>query len=238
MKTYIDPTKVKRRAMIANLTSVGGLMMLLGGVILPLFVPGLHQEEQVLMLIGMGTSMVGIYLANRWVRKPRPEDSLDLALKSLNDSHHLFHYPSLPCEHVLLTPFGVEIIEVFNLAGDFSYKDGRWKEKMNVGRALRYIVEERLGDPTRTAGELEEYLRDRFHQLLGNEQPVPIQSVVTFTHPAVRLEVKNPPLPVCRLDKLKGHIVKKTAKMDTEIYDKLDRHLRSLTIGEEPLNIG
>jgi len=230
MKTYIDHAKVKRRAMIANLTSVGGLMMLLGGVILPLFVPGLHQEAQVLMLIGMGTSMVGIYLANRWVRKPRPEDSLDLALKSLNDSHHLFHYPSLPCEHVLLTPFGVEIIEVFNLAGDFSYKDGRWKEKMNVGRALRYIVEERLGDPTRTAGELAEYLRGRFKQLLGSEQEVPIQSVVTFTHPAVRLEVRNPPISVCKLDKLKGFITKKTTKLDTSVYEQLDSFLLSVTL--------
>lgn len=216
--------------MLSNLASMGGLMLLLGGVVAPLFLPALHQATQVVMVVGMGISMVGIYLANRWVRKPRPEESLDLALKSLNDSHHLFHYPSLPCEHVLLTPFGVVIIEVFNLAGDFSYKDGQWKEKMNFGRALRYIVEEHLGDPTKTAHELEEYLRGRFTQDLGSEQSIPIHSVVTFTHPGVRLDVKNPPIPVCTLDKLKGHITKKTTKLDTRVYDQLDLTLQRLTL--------
>jgi hypothetical protein len=233
MKTYIDLHKVKRRSLISNLTSVGGLMLLLGGVIVPLFLPALHQEAQVLMVVGMGVAMVGIYLANRWVRKPRPEESLDSALKSLNNSYHLFHYPSLPCDHILLTPSGIVIIEVFNLAGNFTYKDGRWKEKMSVGRALRYIVEEHLGDPVKNARELEEYLRGRLNQALGNDHSISIHSVVTFTHPAVRLDVRKSPIPVCKLDKLNRNISWKTSKLDTILYNKLDAFLISLTANRE-----
>ena len=41
--------------------------------------------------------MVGIYFANRWVRKPRPEESLDKALKSFDDHYRIYHYPYRPC---------------------------------------------------------------------------------------------------------------------------------------------
>jgi hypothetical protein len=235
MKTYIDHRKVKRRSLISNLASVGGLLILLSSVAIPLFIPSLDKAAQVLMIAGMGLSMIGIYFANRWVRKPRPEDSLDQALKSLNDSYHLFHYPSLPCEHVLLTPIGVVVIEVFNLAGDFSYKDGRWKEKMNLGRALRYLVEEHLGDPIKNARELEEYLRGRLAQALGGENSISIHSVVTFTHPAVRLDVKNPPIPVCKPDKLCRYISKKTTRLDPAIYNQLNSFFQSLTVNSKSL---
>ncbi len=233
MKTFIDHRKVKRRSLISNLISVGGLLVLLSGVLVPFFLPKLVNVAQIWMIAGVGLSMIGIYFANRWVRKPRPEDSLDQALKSHNDSYHIFHYPSLPCEHVLLTPFGVVIIEVFNLAGDFSYKDGRWKEKMNLGRALRYIVEEHLGDPVKNAHDLEEYLSGRLAQAIGSEHSVPIYSVVTFTHPAVRLDVKNSPVPVCKLDKLNRHISMKIARLDPLIYEQIDSYLEHLTTKRE-----
>jgi hypothetical protein len=235
MKTFIDHRKVRRRSLISNLVSVGGLLVLLSGVLIPFFIPKLVNAAQIWMFAGIGLSMIGIYYANRWVRKPRPEDSLDQVLKSHNDSYRIFHYPSLPCEHVLLTPFDVVIIEVFNLAGDFSYKDGRWKEKMNLGRALRYVVEEHLGDPVKNTRELEKYLRGRLTQVLGSEHPVPIHSVVTFTHPAARLDVKNSPVPVCKLDKLNRHILMKTARLDPAIYNKLDSFFQSLTMNSKTL---
>ena len=231
MKTYIDLRKVKRRALISNLASVGGLMLLLGGVIVPLFLPALHQEAQVLMVIGIGVAMVGIYLANRWIRRPRPEDSLDQALKSLNDSYHLYHYPSLPCDHVLLTPGNVVVIEVFNLAGEFSYKEGRWKEKMGLGRALRYIVEERLGNPIKNCLELEQYLQSRFAQYLGSGQTIPVSSIVVFTHPAVRLEVHGAPIPVCKVDKLRSHIPTKVTRLDSTLYGQISLFMGGLTTG-------
>ena len=81
MKTYIDRKKVGTRAELSNLASIGGLVLLLASVLLPLFLPKAANFSFVLMVAGLGTAMVGIFYANRWVRKPRPEERLDKALK-------------------------------------------------------------------------------------------------------------------------------------------------------------
>ncbi len=107
------------RAGLANLASVGGLVLLLASMLMPLFWPALAKLASVLLIVGLGAAMIGIYFANRWVRKPRPEKSLDKALKSFDDRHHLYHYPSQPCDHILLTPTGVIALEVVNLSGSF-----------------------------------------------------------------------------------------------------------------------
>ena len=164
MITIVDRPKLKNRAMLSNLASSGGLVLLLASVLLPLFLPKWAKFSFVMMAVGLGTAMVGIYFANRWVRRPRPEDRLDQALKPLNDSHHLFHYPALPCDHVLLTPNGVVLLETVNLGGEFYYQNQRWKEAMTMGRAIRFIVEEHLGDPIRSVRQTENYLRERLHQ--------------------------------------------------------------------------
>ena len=84
--------------------------------------------------------MSGIYFANRWVRKPRPEDSLAEALRTLGDGYNLYNYTCLPGKHVLLMPNGVMVFETINLAGDFSYLNGRWKEKMNPGSYAALLI--------------------------------------------------------------------------------------------------
>jgi hypothetical protein len=229
MKVYINQAKIKRRGTVANIASLGGLMLLLAGVVLPLFMTSMARLSQVMMVAGLGISMVGIYYANRWVRKPRPEDSLGKALKSLNDSYHLYHYPTLPCDHVLLAPEGVVVIETINLAGDFTYIGGRWKEKMSFGRAMRYIVEEHLGDPVKAASEIETYLSGRFAQLTGPGQAVPVKSVVTFTHPAVKLRVDQAQIPVCKVDKLRKQVQGRGAKLPPQIYEALSKFLEDAT---------
>jgi hypothetical protein len=232
MKSYLDYRKAKRRARYSNLASVGGLLVLLAGVLIPLFLPSLASISQVIIVIGLGTSMMGIYFANRWVRKPRPEVTLDHALRSLNDSYHLYHYPSLPLEHVLLTPSGVILIETVNLSGYFSFRNGRWKERMGFGRAMRYIVEEHLGNPTKAAQDGQLYLSGRLALLLGQKELFPVKSVVAFTHPSVDLDLEETPVPVCKADKLKKYVAWNAPKLAPEVYEKLDIFLARVTAGK------
>lgn len=230
MKTFIDRQKIKQRAQFSHTASISGLILLLASVVLPLFLPKWAGMASLLMVIGLGTSMVGIYFANRWVRKPRPEDQLDKALKGLSDSHHLYHYPSLPCDHVLLTPNGVVILETVNIGGDFSYKKGRWKEAMTVGRALRYIVEEHLGDPIKAASGTSQYLQNQFGRLIKPGATIPIQAAVVFIHPNVHLEVENAPITVCEVDKLRKRIALDTPRLDPEVYEKLSTSFEGMTV--------
>jgi hypothetical protein len=230
MKIIINRQKVNARAMWSNVASVGGLILLLVSVVLPLFLPSWAGLASVLMVVGLGVSMIGIYFANRWVRKPRPEESLAKALKSFDDHYRLYHYPSLPCDHLLLTPTGVVILEVFNLSGSFSYKQGRLKEAMTIGRALRYIVEEHIGDPVIMAKQLQEELDRRFKGEFGPEVTIPIKSVVVFTHPAVELDVDESPVLICKIDKLKKQVALNTPRLTTEQYEKTARFLEELTV--------
>jgi hypothetical protein len=221
MKPIIDQKKVNQRKLLANVASTGGLLILLGSVVLPTFtqIPG--TLVSLIMVGGLAVSMIGIYFANRWVKKPRPEESLDHALKGLSDAHYLFHYPSLPSDHILLTPYCVVILETINLEGFFTYKDGKWKEQITIGRALRFIVEEHLGDPIKAAKSSLDYLKGFFAEKIPSGDSIPMKSIVVFTHPRVTLELENPPITVCQVARLRKHIPEKLARLPADQYDQL-----------------
>ena len=231
MKIYIDRQKVNARAQAANIVSVGGLVLLLVSVAVPLFLPKWSTVTSVIMVIGAAGAMVGIYLANRWVRRPRPEESLDKALKAFDDNYRIYHYPaSLPCEHILLTPTGLLAMEVVNLGGAFTWRNGRWKEAMTVGRALRYIVEERVSDPVALSQALVQELTDRLHREIGSSVSVPIKALTVFTHPAAELELERPAVPACKIDKLRKQATVPGSRLTAEAYEKLSSYLEGLTV--------
>ncbi len=231
MKVYVDRQKLNARAQAAHIASVGGLVLLLVSVAVPLFLPKWSGITSVIMVIGAAGAMVGIYLANRWVRRPRPEESLDKALKAFDDNYRIFHYPSsLPCEHVLLTPSGVVALEVVNLNGYFSYRNGRWKEAMTMGRALRYLVEERVSDPVTLAQSMVKELHERFDKEFGGQTVIPIKALTVFTHPAVELEIDGGPIPACKADKLRKQISMPGSRLASETYEKVCGYLERLTV--------
>ncbi|MFZ5911374.1 MAG: nuclease-related domain-containing protein [Chloroflexota bacterium] len=230
MKIFINQPKINARARLSNLASIGGLILLLASVVIPVLQPAWANVAYAFMIAGMGVAMVGIYFANRWVRKPRPEESLAKALKSFDDKYCLYHYPALLCDHLLLTPSGLVILETINLAGDFSYKNGKWKEAMSIGRALRYIVEERVSNPVLSAKQLEEELRRQLTRELGADFSIPIRSITVFTHPLVRLAIEHAPVPICKIDKLKKQISSKEARLAPDLYDRVASFLERKTI--------
>jgi hypothetical protein len=230
MKTYIDREKVNARATLANAASVGGLLLLLASVLAPIFWQSLAPFALVLLLVGGVASMVGIYLANRWVRRPRPEESLGKALKSFDDNYRLYHYPALPCDHLLLTPSGLVGLEVVNLAGRFTYRDRRWRESMTMGRALRYLVEPRVGDPVVVAEGISEELDRWLKAHLSTGAAVPVKILTVFTHPSVELEVDSPSVPAHKVDKLRKHIALTGTRMPAKSYEELAAALERATL--------
>jgi hypothetical protein len=228
MKVYIDKKKIRKRAELSNLASIGGLILLLASVVMPMFLQKAASLAFVVMVVGLGTAMVGIFYANRWVRKPRPEERLDTLLKGLADSHHLYHYPDLPTDHVLLTPNGVVLLETISLAGVFSYKDGRWREAMTIGRALRFIVEEHVGDPIKSVLRTENVLREQLAKVV--DATVPIKSLVVFSHPNAVLEIEKPSIPVVMVEKLKKQVGIEVPRLEQETYDRLDDYFQEITI--------
>jgi hypothetical protein len=199
MKSFADRELLARRARISSIASMGGMLILLAGVAIPMWAPEYSNYSMYMIIGGFAISNIGIFFANRWVKKPRPEDVLDEALKKLNNQNACYHY-LLPQEHVLLTPSGVVVMETCTLDGKFTYRNGKWRQQFTVSRALRFFVEETLGDPIAQA------LADAktIQALLAKHisEAVPVDGMVVFTSPRAEYEAKDPPIPVVQPDKL------------------------------------
>jgi hypothetical protein len=93
---------------------------------------------------------------------------------------------------------------------------------MTLGRALRWVVEEHLGDPSRSALASEAYIQGRLAEAIPGGVDIPVKPVVVFTHPAVRLEVEGEgTAPVCKVDRLKKVVVDKGKKLPGEVYEQV-----------------
>jgi hypothetical protein len=224
MKSNIDRPAIRRKATLAHVTSLGGFVVLMAGVLLPLWLPVLANLAVALIIVGFALCAVGIFLANRWVKKPRPEDVLDKALKSLSDQFALYHYLT-PWDHVLVGPSGVMLLEVINLDGVFTYENHRWKQKISISRALRYFFDERLGDPTQRAQQAVSDLRARLQARLPDCGAIPISGIVLFIHPLAEVNAKDTPVSVCNPKNLQKRITGQGSQLTPETYQNIQAAL-------------
>ena len=83
---------IRRNARIAQVSMIGGLLILAGGM----FVSFRYQDQFAItlgaLLVGFLLSQVGIYFSNRWARRPRPDEILDQSLKGLDNKFTMYHY--------------------------------------------------------------------------------------------------------------------------------------------------
>jgi hypothetical protein len=224
MKSLIDQAAIRRKATIAHVASVGGLLILLVGVLFPYWLPKLANLTIVFILAGFALAAVGVFLANRWVKKPRPEDVLDRTLKSLSDQFRLYHYQT-PWDHLLLTPNGLIILDVINLEGIFTYEDQHWKQKMTMGRAFRYFFEERLGDPVKRVQQGIQDLTNRIRQELPGCGPIPVTGLIVFIHPLSEVTAKETPVAVCNPKNLQKRIPVQGNRLSPDAYHSLQEYL-------------
>lgn len=224
MKIIIDRAKIQRRARLAHIASVGGMLILLGSVAISLWQPGWTILAGTMLFFGGVAAMVGIYYANRWVKRPRPEDVLNEALKGLDDRHRLYHY-CLPCDHLLLTPGSILVIETVNLEGRFDYRRGKWQQKITAGRAMRFFVEEKLGDPIKRAQDFARQIRALLIAATPEANALEAHAMVVFTNPFVELNVDNPPIPVCGPKKLRSRLPKTNARLSPEVLSQVQKTL-------------
>ena len=221
MKVLIDRERLRRRAAASHAASLGGLLIILGAVVLTMSRPQWATFTAVLLVLGFTVSTVGIYFANRWVKKPRPEDTLALGLKGLGDPHRIYHY-LLPVDHLLLTPSGVLVIEIVNLEGRFVYHAGRWRQHMPLGRALRFFVEETFGDPTARAQSEATRISELLDaHLPAGGPPVPVNALVLFVHPNSEVIVESPPVPVCQPAQLRKRLPSHLPKMPQARFEQV-----------------
>jgi len=221
MKVIIDRERLRRRAAASHVASLGGILLILASVGLSMWRPQLTSLTAVMLFAGFATSTIGIFYANRWVKKPRPEEILDRALQGLDNRHRLYHYLPRGPDHLLLTPSGLVVLETRSEEGYFEFRDGRWHQKITLGKALRFFVEEPLGDPIadarRETNRLARALEDRAPSL-GS---IPAVSIVVFTHPNATLASKGNPIPIVQPKQLRKELPKNQPSLRPEAYTAL-----------------
>ena len=158
------------------------------------------------LLAGTVIFHLGMQQVGKWNRAQRNDVILDSLLKDLGDRYSLVHYANVGkrvVEHALIYPGGVLSITAKEVAGEVSYRNGRWRK---VGQGLSRFFGmggPQLGNPTAEAGADVQTLEST----LAAEQLLPdVDAVVAFVNPQVRLDVTEPDFPVTNGEGLKPYI--------------------------------
>lgn len=215
---------IKRNTRIAQIASLAGLAVLAGGMIIAFTRADLITISFVALLVGFILSQVGIYFTNRWGRKPRPDESLNQALKGLDNKYALYHYLT-PASHLLVGPAGVWVLLLRPQRGTITYSKGRWRQKGGglLQGYLRIFAQEGLGRPDlEIANEVESIHNYLAKQMSDSEIP-PIDAAVVFTHTNADIQISEsdePLAPTLYLSKVKNFI-RKAAKSKPISMDKI-----------------
>ncbi len=201
MKVIRNTRYIETRGKIGRYTSLAGLAVLFGGMLISLFQPKYITISFVCLMLGFVLSQVGIYYGNRFVRPDRPEEALSKALKGLDDRYVLYVYET-PVAHVLLAPEACYVLSVYPQSGKIRAQGDRWKQSLGWRAIFAWMSQEGVSNPSRAAlSEAETLKRYVAKQLPDVElDPTP---VVVFSNPNVDLEVSDTPVPVMHIKKLK-----------------------------------
>lgn len=212
MKIHLNERLVRRNSRLGQIASLAGLLVLVGGMYISFQYQDMVSIAWVALLIGFALSQLGLYYGNRWGRRPRPDEHLSLALKSLDDRHSLYHYMT-PVPHLLVGPTGLWVLIPFHQVGTITYEKGRWKQKGGnvLQRYLRLFAQEGIGRPDldapNTTQAVQRYLKKHLPDV---EIPEP-QAVLVFTSEKVELLTDDAPIPTVSVKKLK-ELIRKTGK--------------------------
>jgi hypothetical protein len=212
MKIHTNERLIKRNSRLGQIASLLGLLVLVGGMYISFRYQNMGATAWVALLIGFALSQLGLYYGNRWGRRPRPDEHLSLALKSLDDRYGLYHYRT-PVPHLLVGPSGVWVLMPFHQIGKITYEKGRWKQKGGniFQRYLRLFAQEGIGRPDldapNTVQVIQRYLKKQLPEISFPEP----QPVLVFTNEKVELETDDAPILTVPIKKLK-EVIRKSGK--------------------------
>jgi len=211
MEIHTNERLIKRNARIGQITSITGLAILAGGMIISFTRPEMFSISLVALLIGFGLSQIGIYFGNRWGRRPRPDEVLDTALKGLDGRYSIYHYTT-PTSHLLVGPAGVWVLMPRHQAGTITYDENKNRWRQQGGNLyLKIFAQENLGRPDLEVGSEIHAIASFIEERLGEGKIPEVSAALVMTNEKCVVDADNAPAPTLEEKKLKDFI-KKTAK--------------------------
>jgi len=214
---------IHRNSRIAQITTFGGLIVLVGGLVISIQSPENMGVSWAALMLGFILSQLGIYFTNRWGRHPRPDELLDTALKGVDKRHTIYHYTT-PVPHFLVGPTGLWVLMPYYQRGTITCTNGRLRQKGNLGLTfMKIFAQEGLGRPDiEVSGAIESIQRYLSKRLPEDSLP-PIQAAIIFTNPKIELDIpedETPPAPVTLLKDLKT-LIRKESKSKSLPFEKV-----------------
>ena len=210
MKIISNDKKIKRYGRIGSYLTIGSLVILLGGLVLSFLGPAQYISFSfIALLAGFILSQVGIFLGNRYGRKPRPDKSITAALKGLEDKYSLYHYMT-PVSHLLVGPAGVWVLLPFHQGGTITYNENKQRYHQKGGNLyLKLFAQENLGRPDLEAvANTTDLVRFLTKALPENGLPE-VNAVLLFLNEKATVDADNAPTPAIPIKKLKEFIRRK-----------------------------
>lgn len=224
MEIIRDEKRIQRMSRISKALSFLGIAFLVGGMILAFTsIPNALGLQLLALAAGWILSQIGIYLAHRYVRSPRPDEVLDEALGRVARNGRLYHYV-LPVSHVLLMEHGVIVLIPKYQTGEISVEGDKWKQK---GLGLRrFFGQENLGNPTKEAETSVEALASYINKHAPEVEEIPIGALIVFTAVDPKeLDVKDSRIPAMHYTKVKSYLRRKrrAQPISDDVYNALQR---------------
>jgi hypothetical protein len=210
MKIVKNEKLIERNGKIGNWTSLAALGVLGIGMYLSIVRTDLFVYALVALLVGFTLTQIGMYMGNRYGRKPRPDEKLDTGLKGLPGEFTMYHYTT-PASHLLVGPAGVWLLMPYHQRGKVTVKKNRWQ--MSGGGFLqsymRIFGQESLGRPDIEIDNEIRGLRKYLAKHMDDADIPEIQPLMVFTSDDVEIEDEGATIPALKLKQLKDFIRQK-----------------------------
>ena len=232
-----DEKRIERLNRLSKGVSLFGIISLITGLVLAL-TTGSNPDSRIAQIfggnlnavfrvqlaalaVGWICSQIGMYLAHRYVRTPRPDEVIDQALGRVVKNGRLYHY-TLPVPHVLLSSSGIIILIAKYQTGNITVEGDKWKQ---TGLGLRrFFGQEGLGNPTKEAENQVTILMDFLNKNAPEIEELPVGALIVFTHAEQKaLDLQNTRIPAMHHSKVKSYLRRKRRNqpISQETYDIL-----------------
>ena len=210
MKIITNEKLIKRNSTIGNWTSLSAIIVLGAGMYLSLKRPDLFIYALLALLMGFTLTQVGMYMGNRYGRRPRPDEKLDAGLKGLPGDYTMYHYRTR-ASHLLVGPAGIWVLMPYFQRGKVTYKKNRWQ--MSGGgfmqSYMRFFGQENLGRPDIEIENEISGLKNYLGKQMEESEIPEIKPLIVFTTEDVEIDAEETPVPAMKLKQLKDFIRQK-----------------------------
>ena len=192
----------RKRRSIAVRVALLGFGLLLGG----LFLNSPRTQPIALFCLVAGTlaSWFGIALMDRWVAVPRAEVALAAALSDAGPLFTLYNWAFPAAEHVIVAPWGLAVVHVFNTEGPIDIAGARWRDRRPLWRRFLAFGRRAVRNPSPLIDADIAAVRAALADADETLAAVPIAPVIVFTRPGLVLTTDAPSPMAVRDVELRG----------------------------------